>query len=144
MVGLESEWVLSRLWLNIISRLSNSFLICVFLEQSENISWQPSFNGRKYHLFYWKLFRLYLNEEILWGRGSVMRFDSVVWKWQASSLKVGNEPECKSKYLYSKTFTHVIHFCSKITKACFYTWFISEYYMYRGGGPKFLTIYYIK
>ena len=47
-----------------ISRLSNSFLICVFLEQSENISWQLSFNGRKYHLFYRKLFRLYLNEEI--------------------------------------------------------------------------------
>ena len=115
-----------------ISRLYNSFLICVFLEQSENISWQLSFNGRKYHLFYWKLFRLFLNEERS-GLWFVTRF---VWKWQASSLEVMNQNQNGNINIYTAKLTPVIHIFLKITKVCFYTCFILEYNMY--GGPTFL------
>ena len=110
-IGWIREWVsVIRIMIKYyISRLSNSFLICVFLEQSENISWQPSFNGRKYHLFYWKLFRLYLNEDILWGLGSGCH---EVW---FSCVEVtgitlqGNEPEWKSKYLDCRTSSRFIY-----------------------------------
>lgn len=49
----------------------------------------------------------------------VMRFDSVVCKWQASGLKVMNQNG--NLNIYTAELPHVVHVWLKITKACFYT-----------------------
>ena len=129
-IGWIREWVsVIRIMIKYyISRLSNSFLICVFLEQSENISWQLSFNGRKYHLFYTKLFRLYLIEETWVLVCHEVWFSCV----EVAGIKLGgNEPERKYKYLYSKTYSRYTHFFENYQGMFLYVLYFGILYVWR-------------